>query len=305
MARTITAAGPGHVAWPPVHTSAAVHCAAGITPYRCRPPPKLAQGGPLLQTPLVGYRRPATCPASPLTASRTAAPALRPLSTEGPTPSSPVQTCPPAPAARTALFPLHCPLAASHYPLPPAPATRGGDLLPACIAAPPPRPGRRGPAKTRQRRHTPCPSGTAPPGAAPPPSRMPRIAAHSQSGHRAALGSTRRHRATSGRTGPCCTPSAPAAPALRPFLTEGPTPSSPRSALPVCLLSVPTRSPPLRPSTTTQSLPNHSPTTARCVPGRPGRLPRPAYLQNGPMRPPHGRPHLPAPPLWVYRPVAQ
>ena len=74
MARTITAAGPGHVAWLPVHTSAAVHCAAGITPHRCRPPPKLAQGGPLLQTPLVRYRHPATCPASPFTASRGAGP---------------------------------------------------------------------------------------------------------------------------------------------------------------------------------------------------------------------------------------
>ena len=163
-----------------------------------------------------------------------AAPDLCPLSTEGPTPSSPVQTYPSAPAARTALFSLLCPLTSSHYPLPAAPATRGGDLLPACIAAPPPRPGRRGPAKTRQRRHTPCPPGTAPPGAAPPLSRMPRIATHSQSGHWAA---TRQHRSTPGRTEPhraTLHPACPRRSSFAPAFDRRSHPEQPRSDLPTC-----------------------------------------------------------------------
>ncbi len=163
-----------------------------------------------------GHTEPHCTPSAP------AAPDLCPLSAEGPTPSSPVQPCPSVSAARTALFSLLCPLTSSHYPLPAAPATRGGDLLPACIAAPPPRPGRRGPAKTCQRQHTLCPPGTAPPGAAPPPSRMPRIAAHSQSDRRAALGRTKQHQTAPGHIEPHCTPPAPSRTSFAPALGRRP-----------------------------------------------------------------------------------
>ncbi len=167
---------------------------------------------------------------------------------------------PPAPAARTALFSLLCPLAATYCPG----YTRWRPVACMCrrsTTAPGPPKGQPSPARDSTRRVHPVQPHQVPAKPHQLPHRRPATcpaspftASRGAGPHWVAPNSTRQHRATSGRT------------SFASAFDRRSHPEQPRSVLPDCPLSVLTRSPPPRPSTTTQSLPNHSPTTAQPQP---------------------------------------